>query len=102
MLIRVLQQVGRVVAGVGVGCISVTVPIYASECASAASRGKLVVVETTIVIMVRLLLLLLTCRCHCSDLNTGNYHLKLDQLWLRLWQARAERDRGTVAYPACS
>ena len=47
-----LRQVGRIVAGLGVGCISVTVPIYASECASAASRGKLVVIETTIVIVV--------------------------------------------------
>ncbi|EEU37442.1 uncharacterized protein NECHADRAFT_86278 [Fusarium vanettenii 77-13-4] len=48
---RAQYIVGRIVAGVGVGCISVTVPIYASECASASSRGKLVVVETTIVII---------------------------------------------------
>ncbi|KAL0943078.1 hexose carrier protein [Colletotrichum truncatum] len=42
--------VGRIVAGVGVGCISVTVPIYISECVEATKRGILLVVEITIVI----------------------------------------------------
>ncbi|CAG9984545.1 unnamed protein product [Clonostachys byssicola] len=48
---KAMYIVGRIVAGVGVGCISVTVPIYASECAHPSWRGKLVVLETTMVII---------------------------------------------------
>ncbi|CAG9946983.1 unnamed protein product [Clonostachys rosea f. rosea IK726] len=48
---RAQYIVGRIVAGVGVGCISVTVPIYVSECADPSWRGILVVLETTIVIV---------------------------------------------------
>ncbi|TDZ20178.1 Sugar transporter STL1 [Colletotrichum orbiculare MAFF 240422] len=43
--------VGRIIAGIGIGSVSVTVPIYVSECARPSWRGILVVSETTVVIL---------------------------------------------------
>lgn len=42
--------IGRIVAGLGVGAISVTVPIYVAECVDHKRRGSLVVTEITIII----------------------------------------------------
>lgn len=36
---------GRIILGIGFGCISATVPVWQSECAPAAHRGALVVLE---------------------------------------------------------
>lgn len=44
---HVLAQfiVGRTIIGIGIGILSATVPVWQSECSSAANRGKHVVLD---------------------------------------------------------
>ncbi|KAJ9630344.1 hypothetical protein H2204_008409 [Knufia peltigerae] len=42
--------VGRIVAGVGVGAVSATVPMYISECCKASRRGIMICIQLAIVV----------------------------------------------------